>query len=1128
MATTFASPPSSSVHPSPRQQFLDPNSPPQQHRRLISRQRFITDFSQCLFEFVIQLLPTTEEMAVKEDVRKLLERLIRTIEPDSRLLSFGSSANGFSLKNSDMDLCCLIDSGERLNAADLVTMVGDLLERETKFHVKPLPHARIPIVKLTLDPSPALPFGIACDIGFENRLALENTRLLMCYASIDPARVRTMVLFLKVWSKRRKINSPYKGTLSSYGYVLLVIYFLVHVKNPPVLPNLQQMPPLRPISEEESHLNGYNIWFFDDIELLRQRWKSSNTDTVAELLIDFFKFYSRDFAYNTGVASIRAGLLKKEAKGWLSEDYGTGRERNRLCIEDPFETDFNVARCVTKDGLYTIRGEFMRASRILQARPDRAILALAQLCEERADETLGPPATRQRSSNGPPRLASVPPQTPYTVGSSPMRPAGISVPAPEEIASPRTPSHGPSSPASPSPLSPRDSSDRSIGVNGIPLRLPVDKLDHMAPIRGKWTSPPPPEAPEEDRSAFEDRLGRSLALATASTANRLPDNAYASSNNSDTHTDDERQSIAESDDVRSVKSYVEEGAVYRSREMRERQLAALQQQRATQQSFAVPTSPASDAAAPITSRMEGGIDVKMISRLRGRPASRLAQQAGTSQANAGGRATPGDRGEGFTPPPRMDTPRRSMSFPVRNVNRFSLPTMPVVVPNHLAAAAYHAHVSPPVQYTAPRYVLQAAEHLQSSGNVYYEAVPPRERERLYRNAAACVSPQLHYASPQPQFERTPYAGHNSRESRSRSRSRSGSRSRSSSVSPSNAPITIRRTSVAEDVKDQPVAGPSRLPIETPTPSSPSQGRAERGSLHRHSHSNATVTAPTPPANVPHFPTAISGTTLGPRHSQSHSRSRSPPFLPTQRTPSHSYSYAQQQYPSPRLSPVNLPPRLRADRERTMAGADPRMLVSGSLHAQLHASEQAAEAGTLGLRSSSPFASHSSGSGSVSPPMSCASSQYAPTSSPLSTSPPSPAQSEMKSGTAVSGHAALSPLRAPIPLLDTSAANSLDISAKEAEAGVPTAVPVLAPETPSEHEEQETTPVEAVVDSIAQGPPEASSVAAEEPAPTAAVPSPVVGEKPPGAKEAVGDHPSVPTVPGTSETTGRQEDDAVER
>jgi DNA polymerase sigma len=66
---------------------------------------------------------------------------------------------------------------------------------ETKFHVKPLPHARIPIVKLSLDPSTALPLGIACDIGFENRLALENTRLLYCYAVIDPTRVRTLVLF---------------------------------------------------------------------------------------------------------------------------------------------------------------------------------------------------------------------------------------------------------------------------------------------------------------------------------------------------------------------------------------------------------------------------------------------------------------------------------------------------------------------------------------------------------------------------------------------------------------------------------------------------------------------------------------------------------------------------------------------------------------------------------------------------------------------------------------------------------------------------------------------------------------------------------------------------------------------
>ncbi|ESK93924.1 cid1 [Moniliophthora roreri MCA 2997] len=508
-----------------------PAIPPQ--RRQQSKQRFVTELSQCLVDFVIQLLPTQEELAVKEDVRKLLERLIRTIEPQSRLLSFGSTANGFSLRNSDMDLCCLIDSEERLAASDLVTMLGDLLERETKFHVKPLPHARIPIVKLSLDPSPGLPFGIACDIGFENRLALENTRLLMCYAMIDPTRVRTMVLFLKVWSKRRKINSPYKGTLSSYGYVLLVIYFLVHVKNPPVLPNLQQMPPLRPISKEETHLNGHNIWFFDDIDLLRQRWRSENTETVAELLIDFFRYFSKEFLYNTAVASIRAGLIKKEAKGWQNDlsasRYNDARERNRFCIEDPFETDFNVARCVTKDGLYTIRGEFMRASRVLAARPERAILALADLCEERKDEDL---VTA-------PASFAPPPQTPYTVGSRPMR--SKTGPAQDKLSLPVKLSE-------PSPL-------QSQHVQSRP------PPEHMAPKRGKWTSPPPPEASSADHSLYESQLGAGLELATAATEAREKEDAYNSSSSNSEILEDEDRSDAASDDVRSIHSFTEGSSV---------------------------------------------------------------------------------------------------------------------------------------------------------------------------------------------------------------------------------------------------------------------------------------------------------------------------------------------------------------------------------------------------------------------------------------------------------------------------------------------------------------------------------------------------------------------------------------
>lgn len=44
-----------------------------------------------------------------------------------------------------------------------------------------------------------------------------------------------------------------------------------------------------------------------------------SANSLFDSLIDFFRYYARDFSYNTGVASIRAGLLKKDAKGWQND-----------------------------------------------------------------------------------------------------------------------------------------------------------------------------------------------------------------------------------------------------------------------------------------------------------------------------------------------------------------------------------------------------------------------------------------------------------------------------------------------------------------------------------------------------------------------------------------------------------------------------------------------------------------------------------------------------------------------------------------------------------------------------------------------------------------------------------------
>jgi terminal uridylyltransferase len=172
----------------------------------------------------------------------------------------------------------------------------------------------------------------------------------------------------------------------------------------------------------------------------------------------------------------------------------------------------------------------MRASRILATRPDRAIIALAQLCEERKEanvQTSPPPAIFI-----PPRLSPIPPQTPYTVGSNSD---AKGLPSPERIAPPQ-----------PQFLA-------TVARIDVTSRSPPE---HMAPKRSEWTSPPPPEAPPADHTSFENQLGLSLELATSSTEAREREEAYASSSsNSEVPSDDEPHSDTE--DVRSVRSFTE-------------------------------------------------------------------------------------------------------------------------------------------------------------------------------------------------------------------------------------------------------------------------------------------------------------------------------------------------------------------------------------------------------------------------------------------------------------------------------------------------------------------------------------------------------------------------------------------
>ena len=235
--------------------------------------------------------------------------------------------------------------------------------------------------------------GIQCDINFENPLGIHNTHMLKCYSLTDP-RVRPMVLFVKSWAKRRKVNSAYSGTLSSYGWVLMVLHYLVNIAYPPVCPNLQLMVPLPSDAAaleqyfKNTTVAGYQVRFWRNereiIQAAQAGILSNNTQSVGALLRGFLQYYASlsgygypkppQFYWTNEVLSLRTpgGILSKQSKGWVSATTKVTAEKkvtNRylFAIEDPFEIDHNVARTVTHRGIVTIRDEFRRAWRIIKA-----------------------------------------------------------------------------------------------------------------------------------------------------------------------------------------------------------------------------------------------------------------------------------------------------------------------------------------------------------------------------------------------------------------------------------------------------------------------------------------------------------------------------------------------------------------------------------------------------------------------------------------------------------------------------------------------------------------------------------------------------------------------------------------
>uniref|UniRef100_A0A8C2TNQ4 Terminal uridylyl transferase 4 n=1 Tax=Coturnix japonica TaxID=93934 RepID=A0A8C2TNQ4_COTJA len=285
-----------------------------------------------------ELSPPLSEQQNREQILASLERFIRKEYNDkARLCLFGSSKNGFGFRDSDLDICMTLEgheNAEKLNCKEIIEGLAKVLKKHPGLrNILPITTAKVPIVKFEHRRS-----GLEGDISLYNTLAQHNTRMLATYAAIDP-RVQYLGYTMKVFAKRCDIGDASRGSLSSYAYTLMVLYFLQQ-RNPPVIPVLQEIFDGKQIPQRM--VDGWNAFFFDDMEELKKRLPSlgKNTESLGELWLGLLRFYTEEFDFKEYVISIRQKkLLTTFEKQWTSKC---------IAIEDPFDLNHNLGAGVSR------------------------------------------------------------------------------------------------------------------------------------------------------------------------------------------------------------------------------------------------------------------------------------------------------------------------------------------------------------------------------------------------------------------------------------------------------------------------------------------------------------------------------------------------------------------------------------------------------------------------------------------------------------------------------------------------------------------------------------------------------------------------------------------------------------
>ncbi|ODM92369.1 Poly(A) RNA polymerase, mitochondrial [Orchesella cincta] len=311
-------------------------------------------------------------------VASQLELAFANLFPRGCVLPFGSTVSGIGRQSGDLDLVLVPDSSEiftetdannnaellgggkegddgrlyyqsklftanssnaRFQAQRVMETMADVIQLFVPgcTHVQRILQARVPILRFWSEFT-----DLQCDLSMTNASGVHMSELIYIMSQLEP-RFPTLLFAIRSWASARKITNPVPGRQpTNFMFVLLLIYFL---QKRQLLPTLDILFNNAGIKDQRVTVDGIDCSFLRDKEQIMKHFSpQTQGESAAELLFDFFEFYS-EFDFNSKGVSLVTG------SSWGKPDTGP------LYIQNPLERHLNVARNVSKEEVIRFKSE---------------------------------------------------------------------------------------------------------------------------------------------------------------------------------------------------------------------------------------------------------------------------------------------------------------------------------------------------------------------------------------------------------------------------------------------------------------------------------------------------------------------------------------------------------------------------------------------------------------------------------------------------------------------------------------------------------------------------------------------------------------------------------------------------